>query len=75
MRFPVGAPSGNYDPEYRLRTGCSFPDRAQPEIATQFEASKRDTVSARLTLTAIPPFGGPYQQPRSQKIYEQVFDT
>lgn len=46
MRFPVGAPSGNCDPEYRLRAGCSFPDRAQPETATQFEASKRDAVSA-----------------------------
>mgnify|MGYP001634486158 CR=1 FL=1 len=75
MRFPVGAPSGNCDPEYRLRTGYAFPNRAQPETAAQFEASKRDAVSARLTLKAIPPFSGPRQQSRSQKIYEQVFDT
>ena len=75
MRFPVGAPSGNCDPEYRLRTGCGFPNRAQSETATQFEASKRDAVSARLTLTAIPPFSGRHQQSRSQKIYEQMFDA
>ena len=74
-RFPVGAPSGNCDPEYRLRTGYAFPNRVQPETATQFEASKRDAVSARLTLTAIPPFSGRHQQPRSHKIYEQVFDA
>ena len=74
-RFPVGAPNGNCDPEYRLRTGCSFPNRAQSETATQFEASKRDAVSARPTLATIPPFSGPHQQTRSQKIYEQMFDT
>lgn len=75
MRFPVGASSGNYDPEYRLRTGHAFPNRTQSESATQFEASKRDVISARPTLTAIPPFSGPHQQPRSQKIYEQMFDA
>ena len=75
MRFPVGASSGNYDPEYRLRTGYAFPNRAQTETATQFEASKRDAVSARLTLTAISPFSGRHQQSRSQKIYEQMFDA
>lgn len=75
MRFPVGAPSGNYDPDFRLRTGYAFPNRAQPETATQFGASKRDAVSARPTLTAIPPFSGAHQQSRSQKLYEQVFDT
>ena len=74
-RFPVGAPSGNCDPEFRLRTGYGFPNRAQSETTTQFEASKRDAVSARLALTAIPPFSDPHQQSRSQKIYEQVFDT
>ena len=74
MRFPVGASSGNYDPEYRLRTGHAFPNRAQSETATQFGASKRDAVTVRLTLTAIPPFNCPYQRSRSQKIYEQVFD-
>ena len=73
MRFPAEAPSGNYDPEFRLRTGCGFPNRVQPESATQFEASKRDAVSARPTLAAIPSFSGPHQQPRSQKIYEQMF--
>ena len=73
-RFPVGAPSGNCGPEFRLRMGYSFPNRAQPETATQFEASKRDAVSARLTLTAIPPFCGAHQQLCSQKIYEQMFD-
>lgn len=46
-----------------------------PETATQFGASKRDAVSARPTLAAIPSFSGPHQQSRSQKIYEQVFDT
>lgn len=46
MRFPVGAPSGNCDPEYRLRTGCGFPDRVQSETASQFEASKWVAVSA-----------------------------
>ena len=61
MCFPVGAPSGNYDPEYRLRTGHAFPNRAQPETASQSEASKRDTVSARSTLAAIPPFSGAHQ--------------
>ena len=40
-RFPVRAPSGNCDPEFRLRTGYAFPNSAQPETATQFEASKR----------------------------------
>ncbi len=75
MRFPAEAPSGNYDPEYRLRTGCSFPNSAQSETATQFEASKRDAVSAWLTLAAIPSFSVPHQQSRSQKIYEQMFDT
>ena len=45
-RFPVGAPSGKRDPEYRLRTGHAFPNRAHSESATQFEASKRDAVSA-----------------------------
>ena len=75
MRFPAEAPSGNYDPEYRLRTGHAFPNRAQTETASQFGASKRDAVSVRLTLTAIPPFSCPYQQARSHKIYEQVFDT
>ena len=75
MRFPAEAPSGNCDPEYRLRTGCGFPNRVQSETATQFEASKRDVVSARLPLTAIPPFSGAHQRSRSQKIYEQVFDT
>ena len=74
-RFPVGAPSGNCGPEFRLRMGYSFPNRVQPETATQFEASKRDTVSAWLTLAAIPPFSVPHQQSRSQKIYEQVFDA
>ena len=72
-RFPVGAPSGKCDPEYRLRTGCGFPNRAQSEAASQFEASKRDAASARSTLVAIPPFGDPHQQSRSQKIYEQMF--
>ena len=75
MRFPVGASSGNYDPEYRLRTGHAFPNRAQPETATQFEASKRDAVSAWPTLAAIPSFSGRHQQLCSQKIYEQVFDA
>ena len=75
MRFPAGAPSGNCDPEFRLRTGYAFPNRAQPETASQFGASKRDAVSARPTLAAIPSFSGPHQQSRSQKIYEQVFDT
>ena len=75
MRFPAEAPSGKRDPEYRLRTGCSFPDRAQSETASQFEVSKRDAVSARLTLTAIPPFSGRHQQPRSHKIYEHMFDA
>ena len=75
MRFPVGAPSGSCDPEYRLRTGHTFPNRAQLESASQFGASKRDAVSAWLTLAAIPPFSVPHQQARSQKIYEQVFDT
>ena len=75
MRFPAGASSGNYDPEYRLRTGHAFPNRAQPETASQFGASKRDTVSARPTLAAIPPFSGAHQQRCSQKIYEQMFDT
>ena len=75
MRFPVGASSGNYDPEYRLRTGHAFPNRAQPETATQFGASKRDAVSVRLTLAAIPSFSGRHQQSRSQKIYEQMFGT
>ena len=74
-RFPVGAPSGKRIPEYRLRTGCSFPNRVQPETATQFEASKRDAVSARSTLAAIPPCRGAHQQRCSQKIYEQVFDA
>lgn len=45
-RFPVEAPSGNCDPEFRLRTGYAFPNRAQSETASQFEASKRDAVSA-----------------------------
>lgn len=75
MRFPAEATSGNYDPEYRLRTGHAFPNRVQPESATQFEASKRDAVSARPTLAAIPSFSGQHQQSRSQKIYEQMFDT
>ena len=75
MRFPAEAPSGKRDPEYRLRTGCGFPNRVQPESATQFEASKRDAVSARPTLAAIPSFSGQHQQSRSQKIYEQMFDT
>lgn len=74
MRFPVGASSGNYDPEYRLRTGHAFPNSAQPETATQFEAAKRDAVSARPTLAAIPPFCGAHQQLCSQKIYEQMFE-
>ena len=72
MRFPAGAPSGNCDPEFRLRTGYAFPNRAQPETASQFGASKRDAVSARPTLAAIPSFSGPHQQSRSQKKYEQV---
>lgn len=46
MCFPAEAPSGNCDPEYRLRTGYAFPNSAQPETAPQFEASKRDAVSA-----------------------------
>lgn len=75
MRFPAEAPSGNYDPEFRLRTGYVFPNRAQSESATQFEASKRDAVSARPTLAAIPSFSDQHQQSRSQKIYEQMFDT
>ena len=75
MRFPVGAPSGKCDPDYRLRTGHAFPNRAQSETATQFEASKRDAVSVRLTLAAIPPFSGAHQQLCSQKIYEQMFDA
>lgn len=75
MRFPVGASSGNCDPEFRLRMGCAFPNRAQPETASQFGASKRDAVSARSTLAVIPPFSGAHQQSRSHKIYEQVFDT
>ena len=75
MRFPFGTPSGKRIPEFRLRTGYVFPNRAQSESAAQFEASKRDVVSARLTLTAIPPFCGAHQQLCSQKIYEQVFDT
>ena len=74
-RFPVGAPSGNCDPEFRLRTGYAFPNRAQRETAAQFEASKRDAVSARSTLAAIPPFNGAHQQRCSQKIYEQMFGT
>lgn len=45
MRFPAEAPSGNCDPEFRLRTGYAFPNRAQPETVSQFEASKRDAVS------------------------------
>lgn len=75
MRFPVGAPGGNCDPEFRLRMGYSFPNRVQPETATQFEASKRDAVSARPTLAAIPSFSGRHQQLCSQKIYEQLFDA
>ena len=75
MRFPFGTPSGKRIPEFRLRTGYVFPNRAQPESTTQFGASKRDAVSARPTLAAIPSFSGPHQQSRSQKIYEQVFDT
>ena len=75
MRFPVGASSGNYDPECRLRTGHAFPNRAQSETAPQFEASKRDVISVRPTLAAILPLRGPHQQARSHKIYEQVFDT
>ena len=75
MHFPAEAPSGNYDPEFRPRTGCGFPNRAQPETVTQFGASKRDAVSAWSTLAAIPPFSGRHQQSRSQKIYEQMFDT
>ena len=74
-RFPVGAPSGNCDPEYRLRTGYAFPNRAQPETASQFEASKRDAVSAWPALTPTSPFNGPSPRHRSQKIYEQMFDT
>lgn len=46
MRFPAEAPSGNCDPEYRLRMGYSFPNWVQPETVSQFEASKRDAVSA-----------------------------
>lgn len=45
MRFPAEATSGNCDPEFRLRTGYAFPNRAQPEAASRFEASKRDAVS------------------------------
>ena len=74
MCFPVGAPSGNCDPEFRLRTGYAFPNRAQLETAPQFGASKRDVISVRPTLAAILPFRGPHQRSRSQKIYEQVFD-
>ena len=75
MRFPVGAPSGNCDPEFRLRTGHAFPNRTQTETASQFEASKWVAVSARTTPAAIPSFSGPHQQSRSQKIYEQMFDS
>lgn len=73
--FPAEAFSGKCDPEYWLRTGYAFPNRAQSEAASQFGASKRDTVSARPTLAAIPPFSGAHQQLCSQKIYEQVFDA
>lgn len=52
-RFPVGAPSGNCDPEFRLRTGYAFPNRAQPETATQFGASKRDAVSVRSVMSNL----------------------
>ena len=72
--FPDGVGCGKCDPEFRLRMGYSFPNRVQPETATQFEASKRDELSARPTLTAIPPFCGAHQQLCSQKIYEQMFD-
>ena len=46
-RFPDGVGCGNRDPEYCFETGCRFPNGAQLESASQFEASKRDAVSAR----------------------------
>lgn len=45
-QFPQQGCFGKRIPEYRLRAGYAFPNRAQPETATQFEASKRDAVSA-----------------------------
>ena len=46
-RFPDGAGCGKCDPEYCSKTGCGFPDGAQPESVSHFEASKRVALSAR----------------------------
>ena len=46
-RFPDGVGCGKCDPEYCFETGCRFPDGAQPEGVSQFEASERDALSAR----------------------------
>lgn len=44
-RFPVGAPSGNCDPEYRPKLGCSFPNGLVSESVSRNIGSERDTVS------------------------------
>ena len=46
-QFPDGVGCGKCDPEYCSKTGCRFPNGAQPENASQFEVSKRDAFSAR----------------------------
>ena len=43
--FPLEGSSGNVIPVLSLRTGRSFPQKAIPESASQFEALERDAVS------------------------------